>query len=61
MINLVTPLLKGRREEVVFQTSIFRVLFLIYLVQIFLMTFLMDLEVKAIEDKEDHQGKEELI
>ena len=61
MISLAMPLLKGHQEEVVFQTSIFQVLFPIYLDQIFLMTFLMDLVVKAIEGKEDHQVNEDPI
>ena len=61
MISLDMRLLREDQEEAVFQTSIFRVLFPIYLVQISLMTFLMDLVVKATEDKEDLQIKEDLI
>ena len=55
MINLVMQPLKEEEEEEVFQILIFRVPFQIYLVQIFLMTFLMDLEEQEVEAEEDLQ------
>ena len=61
MINLVMQPLKEEVEEEVFQISIFRVPFQIYLVQIFLMTFLTDLEEQEVEDEEDLQILEEQI
>ena len=55
MINLAMQPSKEEVEEEVFQILIFRVPFQIYLVQIFLMTFLMDLEEQEVEAEEDLQ------